>query len=107
MSFDCRIGNCSIGGYFGHSSHHYVDELEVQHGVVDNRGNRIHLLLQLLHDLQLALHLSALEGVSFSYGARLALTRKRLMKIMRWSICPRILARSRSRFNRSSSNTFS
>ena len=65
MSFDCRIGNCSIGGYFGHLSHRYIDELEVQHGILHNRGNGVHLLLQLLHDLQLALHLSTLEGVSF------------------------------------------
>ena len=92
MSFDWRIGNCKTGGYFGHFSRAYVDELEMQHGVVDNRGNGVHLLLQFLHHLQLTLHLSTMEGVSLEYGARLAAFK---------------LSRSLSRFNRSSWNTFS
>lgn len=107
MSFDWRIGNCKTGGYFGHFSRAYVDELEMQHGVVDNRGNGVHLLLQFLHHLQLTLHLSTMEGVSLEYGARLALTRKRLMKTIKWSIWAFKLSRSLSRFNRSSWNTFS
>lgn len=91
MSFDCRIGNCSIGGYFGHFSRPYIHELEMQHRIVDNRGNGVHLLLQLLDYLEFTLHLSTMEGVSSAYGARLALTRNRLMKIMRWSIWPLML----------------
>lgn len=41
------------------------------------------------------------------YGARFAFTRNRLIKIIKWSICPLIDARSRSRFKFSSSNVFS
>ena len=85
----------------------HVHELEAQHRVLRRRGDRVQLLLQLLHHLQLALHLPSLNETPQPHGARFAFTRKRLTNTIRWSICPFSDARSRSRFSLSSSNVFS
>ena len=77
--------------------HADIGKLEAKHRVFADHRNGVHFLLQFLHHLQLALHLSAHKTTRRRRnGARFAFTRNRLMKIMRWSICAWMDERSRS-----------
>ena len=69
-SLDCKMGICRGSGYsMMEFDRTHVHKLKAKHGILRRHRNRVHFLLQFLHDLQFALHLPIVQ-LFFSFFLR-------------------------------------